>query len=243
MAVVTRRYRRLNVTTAILAQRVQATASVNANFTNAIDINIDNGTADFAADLDEFMNSLGFVFDAALVAVDVEAHGSRHGGAGLDAIADATVAVAGLVTAADKTKLDGLGSGASQITLNFGCSNMSAGADTRFINSMGGFDDGGVAELTDHPTPVPRAFTALNFFVRHNAGPGSANTIVYALTKNGAATALTVTLAANAVAQASDLTHTVSYAQGDTISVRGVKAASITSGLVDVTGSVQMRLT
>ena len=80
-----------------------------------------------------------------------------------------------------------------------------------------------------------------NFFVRHNAANGNGNSVVYTVLVNGVATAITVTLASGAVGQASDTVHTVVIAQGDRISIRATKAATIAGGgNVDVQTSLEM---
>jgi divalent metal cation (Fe/Co/Zn/Cd) transporter len=64
--------------------------------------------------------------------------------------------------------------------------------------------------------------------------------VVYTVLKNGIATAITVSLAANAVAQASDLVNTVAVVLGDRISLRAAKALGIGASGVDVDASVEV---
>ncbi len=92
-----------------------------------------------------------------------------------------------------------------------------------------------MGQTTDNAQiPLSRGGTLKNFFARHNSGPGNANTVVYTVLVNGVATAITVTLAANAVAQASDLVNTVAVVAGDRVSIRATKALSIAAGELDV---------
>jgi hypothetical protein len=102
----------------------------------------------------------------------------------------------------------------------------------------------GVTAVTTAPTyelPVPSAGTIQNLFVRHNTTNGNGNSVDYTVMKNGVATAVTVTLATGAVGQASDTTNTVAFAQGDRITLRAVKAATLGGGggSLDVEASVE----
>lgn len=71
MAIVTRRYTRVGVTDPDLTNYVAPSAVINANYTNAIDINIDNAAPDVLVSLDEYMSQQGFVFSPLAVAVNV----------------------------------------------------------------------------------------------------------------------------------------------------------------------------
>ena len=66
---------------------------------------------------------------------------------------------------------------------------------------------------------LPAAGTAGTFYAAVTTAPGSGTNWILTLMKNGAATTITCTIAA-ATLQCSDLTHSVSFAAGDTISVR-----------------------
>jgi hypothetical protein len=87
---------------------------------------------------------------------------------------------------------------------------------------------------------MSRAGTLQNFFVHHNTANGNGGTVVYTVMVNGAATAITATLATGAVGTASDVANTVAVAQGDLVSIRVTKAANVTNGNVDVTAMLEV---
>jgi hypothetical protein len=121
--------------------------------------------------------------------------------------------------------------------LTWGNDSVAAAADTRFLTP----GRGGTAVTTDiNELPAPRAGLLKNFFVRHNSANGNGNSVVYTVLVNGAATAITVTLATGVVGQASDTVHTVAIAQGNRISIRATKAVAIGNGTVDVQTSLEM---
>jgi len=76
---------------------------------------------------------------------------------------------------------------------------------------------------------MPRPGTIDHLYVEHNQLGGSANLVVYTLFVNGAPTALTCTLAANAP-QASDLVHSVPVLQGDLVTIEVTKAVNLVGG-------------
>jgi len=86
---------------------------------------------------------------------------------------------------------------------------------------MGMFQSG--FSLTEGPsqTPMPRAGTVSNFFVRLDATI-AAQGFVFTVDKNGVATTITCTVATGTQA-CSDTTHSVSFVQGDLISVHANK--------------------
>jgi hypothetical protein len=90
--------------------------------------------------------------------------------------------------------------------------------------------------------PVPFAGTLQNFYVRHNSVPpgSNANAVVYTVMRNGVATAITVSLAANSGGQAADLVNTVAVVAGDRVSIRAVKAANIGGGSINVQASLEV---
>lgn len=65
MAVVTRRYRNISSTDANLQEFVAPSAALVAQYVNAVDINVDNAVGGTTETLDEYMATLGYVFDAA----------------------------------------------------------------------------------------------------------------------------------------------------------------------------------
>jgi hypothetical protein len=141
------------------------------------------------------------------------------------------------VTAADA------GAGVTSITvpttgaLTFGADDIGAGADTQFI-ALG---TNALSFTTDvHQLPLPYANTVKNFFIRHNTANGNGQSVSYTIMKNGVATAITAALATGAIGQGGDITHTVAYVAGDTISLRAVKALAIGAGTLDVQVSIQL---
>ena len=99
----------------------------------------------------------------------------------------------------------------------------------------------GLASTTDtRRLRVTRAGTLLNMFVMQNVPSTSANDVVYTLLVNGVATALTVTIAGN-VTTASDTTHSVAVAQGDELTLRITKAATVTPAVTEVFVTVEFQ--
>lgn len=72
---------------------------------------------------------------------------------------------------------------------------------------------------------MPQAGTARELRVSQTVAPGGAQTTVYTLMKNGVATALTCTVSASGLV-ASDNTHEVDFAAGDTWSIRAANSAT-----------------
>lgn len=125
--------------------------------------------------------------------------------------------------------------GASVLT--FGSGGLGTAADTRFLPP--GRITGTAPTTDDFQMPLTRAGTLRRLFVYHRTPPGGAVNITYTVMINGVATALTVTLAANANGPASDLVNTVAVAINDRVSLRAVKAAIIAASTVDVQTSVE----
>jgi hypothetical protein len=81
-----------------------------------------------------------------------------------------------------------------------------------------------------------------NMFVRQNAAPAgaNANTVSYRLRVNGVDTALVVSRAANAgIGTSSNVTDTVTIAQGDRIALVAVKALGIGNGSLEILVAVE----
>jgi hypothetical protein len=85
----------------------------------------------------------------------------------------------------------------------------------------GMFESGFSTTETVVQTSMPRAGTLSNFFVKLEGTPGGTG-FVYTVDKNGGATSITCTVAA-AGTTCSDTTHSVSFVQGDLISVHANK--------------------
>jgi len=82
----------------------------------------------------------------------------------------------------------------------------------------------------DADIKIPFACTAQNLFVRTGGTQGAGGSLVFTVRKNGADTALTLTVAAGAtLGMYSDITNTVSFAAGDRINVKVVNNHTSTS--------------
>jgi hypothetical protein len=68
-------------------------------------------------------------------------------------------------------------------------------------------------------TIVAHPFTLSSFYMQFDTAPGVGNAVIYTIMKNGSATAVTVTIA-DAAISATDAVNSVSFAAGDTISIR-----------------------
>jgi hypothetical protein len=124
--------------------------------------------------------------------------------------------------------------------LCWGNQNIAALADSRTLSPGYDITTAFLSPGTILQIPVPRAGLIANLFARHNTANGNGNSVVYTLHRNGAATALTVTLATGAVGQASNLTNAVIVNQGDRIEMIASKAASIQNGLLNSIVSVEL---
>lgn len=92
---------------------------------------------------------------------------------------------------------------------------------------------------TNRNAVVPYAFTAKNLYVRTKDAQPAAGSLVITLMKNGAATAVTLTIAAAAGAGTfTDLVNTVDYAAGDTISLRIVNNDGATTSAIFMSGAI-----
>jgi hypothetical protein len=119
----------------------------------------------------------------------------------------------------------------------WGNTNVAAAADTRFLTPG---RDATTAITTDlAQIPIVRPGTLQRLYVRHNAAVG-VNDVVYTVMLNGAPTAITVTLAAGAIGQASDLVNTVAVVAGDRVSLRATKALGLGTGAVEVEASLEI---
>lgn len=96
-----------------------------------------------------------------------------------------------------------------------------AGSITTYMNS-------GVSStaVTDVDTPIPFACTVKNLYVK--AAGAAAGTRTYTLMKNAVATALTCA-STGATTTANDTSNSVTFATGDTISLRLVTSGDATS--------------
>ncbi len=100
--------------------------------------------------------------------------------------------------------------------INAGNDSLPLGAGTYRVSP---WSDATVAGAGIFEWSAPADGTIRNFFVRHNVVGAAAEDITYEWYVNGAATGLTVTLAANATV-ASDLANSFAVLQGDTVELR-----------------------
>lgn len=121
------------------------------------------------------------------------------------------------------------GTGAVSALLAWGDNSVTSGANTRFLHP---WYASGTAQTSIIDLVAPRDGLLRNMYVRHNRANGNGNNVVYTLMKNGAATAMTVTLASGAIGTGSDLVNTVGVAAGDLLAMRAVKPATINSGVL-----------
>lgn len=198
------------------------------------------GGGDLSADrtLDVVANADGsLVVNANDIQVGVLASDAQHGtrGGGTQHAA-ATGAVAGFMSAADKTKLDTVRASATSALLHFGNSSVSSTTTSRYMTP--GYEDGlaGTAVVQYY---APFAGNLKNLWVRHNTPAGNGNPIVYTIRINGAASALTCSVFSTA-SNGSDTTHTVAVAAGDRIDLQATKAAGIGSSPNEVLASVEL---
>lgn len=157
-----------------------------------------------------------------VLATDAQ-HGTRGGGT---QHAAATTGVNGFMSSTDKTKLDDT----SRTTVQWGNDSISATTTTRYMTPGYG---NATARTTEISFKVPRAGTMRNLYVHVNNTAGNGNNVVYTVRKNGADTALVVTLASTS-ADGNDTTDAVAVAQGDLLSLKVTKAASVGTAPTDV---------
>lgn len=93
-------------------------------------------------------------------------------------------------------------------------------------------------------TPLPAQGTLRALYVQTSSAQGAAGTQVYTLRKNGADTALTLTVGAGAAAGTfSDVTHSVAVAAGDLLSVKVVNNDGSNNGATTASWSVEFQPT
>lgn len=98
---------------------------------------------------------------------------------------------------------------------------------------MQGFNNGAnfVSTEASISTVMPTAGTFSNFYIRSTTAPGAGKSYTYTLRKNGADTAVTATMS-DAATTATDSTNSVTYAAGDTISIKAVPTGTPTAAVV-----------
>lgn len=122
--------------------------------------------------------------------------------------------------------------------LVFGDDNVGSDAGARYLNP--GYGNNSTSPTSAISVIAPRAGILRNLFVRHHSAAVSANTVTYTVQINGVDTTLSTTLAANAIATASDVVRTVSIAQGDRVTVKVTKSGSIGSGGLKAVASMEI---
>src|SRR5689334_12075093 len=75
-------------------------------------------------------------------------------------------------------------------------------------------------------TPIGGALTLSNFYMLLDVAPGAGTSYTFTVMKNGSATALTVTIS-DAATTATDSTHSVSFAAGDTVSIQSQPTGAV----------------
>jgi hypothetical protein len=161
-------------------------------------------------------------------------HGSRGGG-GQHALV--TTSVDGFMSAADKTKLDGVVAGANPAVLTWGNTGIGTSTTTRYLTP--GFERA-TANTAATPLIVPATGVIRNLTVVHVAAGTGAATITYTVMKNGVATTLTLGISNTSATFVQDVTHSFSVAAGDQISLRVTKSAGTTTSPANVTASFEL---
>lgn len=148
----------------------------------------------------------------------------------LDGLPSAQTAFAKLSSEADVRR---------QLTsLVFGNDNVGSDASPRFLDP--GYGNNSTSPTVPISIIAPRGGTLKNFFVRHHSSTSSANTVTYTVQVNGVDTAITVTLAANAVATAGNIGSVILVAQGDRIMIKVTKSGAIGAGTLKAVASMEI---
>jgi hypothetical protein len=114
-------------------------------------------------------------------------------------------------------------------TVTWGNRSLLSTTATRYLTA--GCSSKTAPDTDDYAVPAPLAGLIRDLVVEHNTPAGNGNPVVYTVLINGVASALTVSVAST-TASGSDFVTTVAVAQGDLISLRATKAASIGNGLL-----------
>ena len=178
------------------------------------------------------------VVNADDIQVGVLATDAQHGvrGGGTQHAAVVAAGAAGFMTGADKTKLDGIASGAHPSLLTWGTlAGVATTTTTRFLDP--GYNQS-AAGTTTVPYAAPSAGKIKNLRITQLAGVG-AGLVVYTLTVNGVATALSVSIAATATT-GSDLVNSIAVAAGDLIAFQVTKAVAITTTPTRIVASAEL---
>lgn len=110
--------------------------------------------------------------------------------------------------------------------LQWGDDDVSSGTTTRYLSP--GYNVGQAQSGNLKYYRVPRRGTIKHMYVRHNEPNGNNNAIVYTVMRNGAATALSVSLGSNTT-DGSNTGTELEVAQGDTLLIRVTKASGVSN--------------
>lgn len=114
---------------------------------------------------------------------------------------------------------------------SYAATNTVAGSSTQYLTAYGGYSNFNTENVRSYICPV--AGTIRTLYVVTSTTQPSNGSLILSFRKNGVTQALTLTIAANAVAGTfSDLTHSFTVAAGDTISIEGINAATTASAAV-----------
>lgn len=133
MAIVTRRYRRVGTTTADLVNFVAASAALSTVRTNVQFVDIDDAVTDNTTELDAFMTTLGFAFEAVVGASGIVDHetGVQSYGVGTGAVVGVAKGVGASDLQTDRTLAGQVALGANSFTA--GRRNVASGAQSTSI--------------------------------------------------------------------------------------------------------------
>jgi len=126
--------------------------------------------------------------------------------------------------------------GIGGLDLVFGCVDTTNATAARFLAPGG--QGLATAQATEIQAAMPRAGTLRNLELKCTAGTNDAN-YTYVLRVNGVNTALTFTVAGNAIT-GSDLTHSVAVAAGDLVSIEITKSGAPATTVKNVSVTVEI---
>ncbi len=168
---------------------------------------------------------------------DVGTHGSTHISTGSDPIPDVVASGAsGLMSGADKLKLDNLSSTPQSAVLSWGNFSIGTTISARYLTP--GFGDT-IAPTSPTQFRIPRAGMVKNLYVHHNVTGGGTINITYTVRKNGVNQTVSTIVSADA-ADGSDTSNSFSVVAGDLLDVVITKASAITTSPVNVVASVEL---
>ena len=178
-------------------------------------------------------NDLNTAWEAATSTVT--GHNTTHISTGSDVIPIAVAnGASGLMSGADKAKLDAYPTQVPDDTLVFGASSVGTTVTSRYLVS--GYTPN-TAPIVSQAIRSSRVGTLSNMRVRHNL-TGTGGAIIYTLRVNGVDTALTVSAGAGTVG-GEDTAHSVIISASDLLEIRVTKAAGIALSPQDITVTIE----